>query len=327
MQAEEGADIIINRWMRTRKTERLLIVTSEEHRAEAELLKKQALRQTKNAEILLTKQSGKHVGVWFDEHPDVFSGYTAVIAATDYSLVTTKAAKKAIEHGVRFLSLPLSTNSGRSMLCFDFLKMDVKKSKLMAQVIMKYLREASFVRITTALGTDLKVFKRGRAPGFFNGVVRDGKGFSSASIEVYVPIEEDATEGIMMLDGSLGYIGAVTEPTRIRFQNGRITEIADTKTGERLRKYMASYNDAGIYVAGELGIGLNSYSRCIGECYIEDESAYGTFHIGVGRNIALGGVHEANGHFDLVVKEPDLYADNRQLIQAGKIIIPEPVFY
>ena len=78
--------------------------------------------------------------------------------------------------------------------------------------------------------------KKGRKPGFFNGVVKDGKGYSSASIEVYVPIEETKTEGVMVLDGSLGYIGKAEEPTRILFRDGRITEIEKTPTGLRLTR-------------------------------------------------------------------------------------------
>mgnify|MGYP006925646950 CR=1 FL=1 len=103
------------------------------------------------------------------------------------------------------------------MLEFDFLMMDTKKSRLMAKVIMKYLRHSSGLHVTTQAGTDLYMGKRGRNPGFFNGVIKDGKGYSSASIEVYVPIEETKTEGIMMLDGSLGYIGRAEEVTRIEF--------------------------------------------------------------------------------------------------------------
>ena len=94
-----------------------------------------------------------------------------------------------------------------------------------------------------------------------------------------------------------------------------------------MENYMEEYRDPRIYIGGEFGIGLNSYSRCLGNCYIEDESAYGTFHIGLGRNLALGGKQNANGHFDLVCLEPDIYTDNRQIMQQGKIIIPEPVVY
>ena len=196
----------------------------------------------------------------------------------------------------------------------------------MAEVIMKYLRHSSQIHVTTPAGTDLKMGKKGRNPGFFNGVIKDGKGYSSASIEVYVPIEETKTEGIMMLDGSLGYIGKVEEVTRIEFRGGRIVDIESTPTGIRLKNYMEAYRDSRIYIGGEFGIGLNSYSRCVGDCYIEDESAYGTFHIGLGRNLALGGVQNAKGHFDLVCLESDIYADNRQLMQEGKIILPEHMY-
>lgn len=324
---ERGAEIIIKDWVRVKPWDRLLIVTTKNHLPEARLLKKTAFTRCKTVNTLVVEDKGRHVGMFFDENEEVFDPYTAIIAATEYSLVTTKAAKRAIKKHKKFLSLPLSTNDGRSMLGYDFLTMDTKKSRLMAKIIMKYLQHSDHVRITTAAGTSLKIGKVKRDPGFFNGVLKDGKGYSSASIEVYVPIEETKTEGVMVLDGSLGYIGRAEEPTRIVFREGRIVDIEETPTGIRLKQYMEEYKDSRIYIAGELGIGLNSSSRCDGNCYIEDESAYGTFHIGLGRNLALGGHQNANGHFDLVCHDPDIYTDNRQIMQQGKIIVPEPVPY
>lgn len=324
---ERGAKIVIEHWMRVRRWDKLLIVTTKEHLEELRVLKEFAAKRTRSVSSLVVEDTGRHVGVFFDMNEEVFDPYTAIIAATDYSLVTTKAAKRALQKHRKFLSLPLSTNDGRSMLEYDFMTMDTKKSRLMANVIMKYLRHCTTIHVTTPAGTDLHIYKANRIPGFFNGVTRDGKGYSSASIEVYVSIEETKTEGTMVLDGSLGYIGRAEEPTKILFKDGRITRIEDTLTGVRLQHYMEDYNDSRIYIGGEFGIGLNSYSRCLGNCYIEDESAYGTFHIGLGRNLALGGQQNANGHFDLVCLEPDIYTDNRQIMQQGKIIIPEPVVY
>lgn len=324
---ERGAQIVIKNWIRLKPWERLLIVTSDQHVKEAEALRRCALRRKAQVDLMIVEKKGKQIGVFFDENEQIFDDYKAVIGAADYSLVTTRAAKRAIKKGIKFLSLPLATNDGRSMLAYRFMMMDTKKSKMMAQVIMKYFNQASIVRVKTKLGTDLKFGIQNRPAGFFNGVVKDGKGYSSASIEVYVPIEEDKTEGIMMLNGSLGYIGKVKEPVRIVLDKGRMTEIEDNETGKYLKNYLEDYNDPGMYVASELGIGLNSYAKCRGKCYIEDESAYGTFHIGFGRNLALGGVHEASGHFDLVAKEPDIYVDNRMIMQQGKIIIPEPQVY
>ena len=260
-EMERGARIIIKDWVRIKPWDRLLIVTSKEYRAEARELRKQAFGRARSVNVLLVENKGRHVGMFFDDNETVFDPYTAIIAATEYSLVTTRAAKRAISQHKKFLSLPLSTNNGRSMLEFDFLMMDTKKSRLMAKVIMKYLRHSSGLHVTTQAGTDLYMGKRGRNPGFFNGVIKDGKGYSSASIEVYVPIEETKTEGIMMLDGSLGYIGRAEEVTRIEFREGRIAKIEETPTGIRLKEYMKAYKDSRIYIGGEFGIGLNSYSR------------------------------------------------------------------
>lgn len=324
---ERGARIVVEEWLRVRPWDKLLIVTTKEHLEEVKMLRSCAQERVHSVSSLVVEDTGKHVGVFFDMNEEVFDPYTAVIAATDYSLVTTKAARRAIKKHKKFLSLPLSTNDGRSMLEYDFMTMDTRKSRLMAKVIMKYIRYSKFIHVTTPAGTDLRAYKENRNPGFFNGVVKDGKGYSSASIEVYVPIEETKTEGILVVDGSFGYIGRPEESTRIVFREGKITDIEDHLAGERLRRYMEDYKDPRIYIGGEFGIGLNTYSKCLGNCYIEDESSYGTFHIGLGRNLALGGQQNANGHFDLVCLEPDIYIDNRQIMQQGKITIPEPVVY
>lgn len=324
---ENGVQIIIRDWLEINYRDRLLIVTSNKHLTEAEALKEYALERNASVDIMIVEKAGIQVGVYFDENENIFDGYTAIIGATDYSLITTRAAKRAIEMGNKFLSLPLSVNTNESMLSYDFIAMDTKKSKMMANVIMKYINNSTMIHITSKEGTNLKVFKQGRKPGFFNGVVKDGKGYSSASFEIYVPIEENKTEGTMVVDGSLGYLGKPQEHIKIKFYDGKITDIEQNSSGKILKEYIEKYHDLNMYVASEFGIGLNSYSKCEGNCYIEDESAYGTFHIGFGRNIALGGFHEASGHFDLVSLEPDIYADNRKIIQQGRIIIPEPQIY
>lgn len=324
---EHGAQIIIHDWMKIKQQDKLLIVTGDKNILEASLLKKYALRRKATVDIMVVEKTGMQVGIFFDENERAFDNYNAIIGATDYSLVTTRAAKRAIERGSKFLSLPLSVRNGKSMLSYDFIRMDTKKSKMMARIIMKYIRNSSMLQMVTKIGTNLKVYKQNRTPGFFNGVVKDGGGYSSASFEVYVPIEETKTEGTMIVDGSLGYIGRPKEPIRIRISQGKIKEIEGNKSGILLKKYIEEYQDPGMYVASEFGIGLNSYSKCKGNCYIEDESAYGTFHIGFGRNIALGGVHEASGHFDLVCLEPDIYADNRKIMHRGRIVVPEPQVY
>ena len=223
------------------------------------------------------------------------------------------------------MSLPLSTSNGQSLLSYDFLNMSLPKSRIMASIIMACYQNARHIHVTTELGTNLDFNIEGRVPGFFNGCCHDGKGLSSASVEVYVaPVESD-TNGTLILDGSMGYIGIVDSPVRVELRGGRIVEIEDNASGRRLKQFLARFHDPeNMVVAAEFGIGLNTHSRCAGNCYIEDESTYGTFHIGFGRNIALGGVQDASGHYDLVTHAPCIYVDNRMIMDHGQLTVLEP---
>lgn len=321
--AERGARIVIDQWIQLKAGEHLCIVTSQMHQAEAELLKKIADKRSDFVSIMQVSQEGIHVGDWFDSHPNVFDDDDVIIGASDYSIVTTRACDRALKKGKKFLSLPLSTNNGQSMLGFDFMTMDPDISRIKAEILIQYIRNAKTVHIQTDRGTDLQFGMKGRKPGFFNGTFRDNHSYSSASIEVYIPIEETKTEGTLMLDGSYGYLGKVKKPFHVSFEKGKIVSIEKCPAGNILSDYLAGYHDNRMYYGGELGLGLNSKSRCAGQCYIEDESTYGTFHIGVGRNIGLGGIHDASGHFDLVTWKPSIWFDNRMIMNHGVITIPE----
>lgn len=320
-KALRGAKIIIENWLCLKENDRLLIVTDSGHKEEAQLLKEVAQASGSKADISLAQTKGKLVGVYYDANPYAFSDYDFIVGATDYSLITTLAAKHAIKEGKKFLSLPLHTNDGRSMLEYDFLLCDTDKSRQLAQKLAKRLHNARIIHVTTARGTDIYFYKKDRHAKFFNGKVHDCEGYSSASVEVYVPIEEDKTHGTLVADGSYGYIGKIETPFNVTFSHGRITEIEDSPYGNILKSFIEDYKDDKMYTAGEFGIGLNPLSRCDGNCYIEDESSLGTFHIGLGRNLALGGSWEANGHFDITVHKPDVYADGCKIMHSGQIII------
>lgn len=320
-KAKRGAEIVTEKWLNLDSSDILLIVTDENHAEEAQLLKQQALQKDCRTDVMITKQSGKKVGIYFDENPYAFDDYTVIIGATDYSLVTTLAAKNAIRSGRKFLSLPLHTNDGKSMLEYDFMLCDTGQSKILARRLTDVLHNAKEIHATTPLGSDIYFYKADRHAKFFNGNVDDCDGYSSASIEVYVPIEETKTHGVLYPDGSYGYAGKIECPFRVIFENGRITEIEDSVYGNVLKDFIEDYNDEKMYTASEFGIGLNPLSKCNGNCYIEDESALGTFHIGFGRNLALGGTLEASGHFDLTMFLPDVYADGVKIMEKGNIII------
>lgn len=316
----DGARVITDNWLKPEKWERVLIVTCEEHQHEVSYLEQYIKETGSFVDTMLFQKRDGQIGHYFDEKEHVFDSFDIIVGATKHSLVTTKAVKKALERGSRFLSLPLSTNNGRSLLEFDFLHMDMEQCMEMADRLMPAFEHAKELHVETAAGTDLTFSMEGRKANLFTGDTKFGKGYASSSFEIFIPILETKTNGIGIVDGSLGYLGTPKEPVRIELQNGKIIDIEQNDTGRILQEYLESFEDDRMYVAGEFGIGLNTCSTCCGNCYIEDESAYKTFHIGFGRNIAFGGAQEAKGHFDLVFHEPDIYVDGRLVMKKGGIL-------
>lgn len=131
----------------------------------------------------------------------------------------------------------------------------------MSEIIMKYIENSSTIHVETPRRYRSDPQQKRTQTGLFNGVVKDGKGFSSASFEVYVPIVEDATEGIMVVDGSLGYIGKCEQNVRLTITGGRIADIESNPSGDKLRAFIESYADPGLFIAPEFGIGLNSLAK------------------------------------------------------------------
>lgn len=321
MRIKKGVSIVITDWLKIKRGERLLIITDTEHMKESALMKERAEEEGAFVAIIVTPEVGHQIGALLDNMMEFLLSNDVIVGATNYSLITTAAIREVVKHGIRYLSLPLSTNYGRSILSFGFLSMDPEEAARMANRALPYINQVDELRITTPRGTDLTIGKKGRKADYFNGMSVDPGDIASSSFEIYIGMEETKTNGIAVLDGSLGYIGFPVTPTELRFADGRLVEIEQTETGILLEDYMKGFQDEGIYVAGEFGIGLNTKSKCIGNSYIEDESAYGTFHLGMGRNLALGGVHDAKGHFDLVFLEPTIYAGDVIVMKNGEFVV------
>ena len=321
MDIEKGAVIIVDDWLQAKAEEVLHFITDENHVAEAKAFEQAALNRGAVPKITYLKSDDIQSGEVLEELRNIMSYADAVVGATDYSFVTTNAVQYARQRGVRFISIPMHTNDGRSLFSYEFMGMSPKQSMRMGRPLIKALNRAGKIRVSTQTGTDITFGKDGRTAGLFNGVASKRRSFGSASFEVYVPIEETKTDGTIVLDGSLGYLGLVNHPVLLRFEKGYLTYIEKTEDGKRLSEYLESFEDPEMYCAAEFGIGLNRKSQCRGFAYIEDESAYGTFHVGMGRNLALGGSHEADGHFDMVTHDPDIWADDVQIMAKGNICV------
>lgn len=320
IKIEDGISIIMHDWLDVKKDELVHFITDEKHLREAQAVSKWA--QSEDAILKLTILPSHLIqnGDIIDKMVDILKNENIIIGATSHSFITTGAVKTAINKGARFLSIPLDCNDGSSLLENDFITMNCNQAKKDAKKIIRKLTNKNTIHVTTKLGTDLTLSIEGRTPNYFCGPVkRRSKG--SASFEVYIAPIENSCTGTLILDASIGYLGLIQNPIKITFNKGRI--ISATSKGDdadKFLKYIESFKDKTMYKPGEFGIGLNRKSKCRGICYIEDESVYSTFHIGMGRNLTLGGKQVASGHFDIITNKPTIYADNTLIMKDGELL-------
>lgn len=318
---DTGVSIILHDWLNVKRDEIIHFITDETHLREADAVKKWAYGADANLKVTILNSQLIQKGDVIESMTDIFSKEDIIIGATDFSFITTNAIKTAVKKGARFLSLPLSCTDGSSLLENDFIQMNPRTTQKDARRLISNMKNGKLVHITTTKGTDLYFDIEGRKPGYFNGKA-DRKGLiGSSSFEVFVAPNEDETRGVLYLDASFGYIGLVKNTVKIVFEKGRIVS-AHSKGDDatKLMNYIESFNSSNMYKPGELGIGLNRISKTRGVSYIEDESAFHTFHIGMGRNFGLGGKQDAAGHFDIVTNDPTISVDGKTIMKDGEIV-------
>ena len=319
-KALAGARCIIQNWIEAKENEVLHFITDENHIREADIFELAAFECGVVPKITILSSDGVQSGEVIEKMKNTMYYSDVIIGATHYSFITTEAVDYALKKGSRFLSFPMHTNDNSSIFEREFIRMRPKTAKKMGRPVADKITKSERVVVTTKKGTNVAFCVKDRKAGIFAGSCTGRGRVASSSFEVYVPMVETMTNGVVIADGSLGYLGAIKSPVELVFEAGYLVEINGKEDATRLKRYMESFNDKEIYCAAELGIGLNTKSKCEGVCYIEDESTYGTFHIGFGRNIALGGNHEAKGHFDIVTHKPDITADDIILMNEGELV-------
>ncbi|WP_429841820.1 aminopeptidase [Brevibacillus sp. FIR094] len=235
-----------------------------------------------------------------------------VVCVTQHSLTHTKARKEAAANGTRLATMPAITED---MFLAGAISADYTQVKALTERVTEMLTRASTVRIEKA-GKSLtfSIADRNGVPstGMY---VNPGESGNLPSGEAYIAPLEGTAEGQILVDGSIAGIGKIDSPLLLTVQEGRITK-AEGTAAERLLQMLGDQDGR---MLGEFGIGTNDKARITG-VVLEDEKVYGTIHVAFGSNNTFGGTIVAGVHIDLVVKEPDVYLDDKCIMKSGKLL-------
>ena len=183
-----------------------------------------------------------------------------------------------------------------------------------ARRLLDELEGSETVRIRGAAGTDLTLNVKGR-PWKTDAVGLDDGDFANyPGGEIFIAPLKDGAEGVLVADLTVPYTvdGLVDEPVTLRFEGGRVVEIAGGMAAQMLREIVADAG-TGADVVAELGIGLNPAVKPRGHVML-DEKAADTAHVAIGKNTgAYGGDNDAAIHVDCIFSAPEVEADGRRV--------------
>ncbi|MFO8015936.1 MAG: aminopeptidase [Candidatus Woesearchaeota archaeon] len=322
LSLRKAADMILRQCMSLKKSESLLVITDKNKKRIAGAVYEAAFPLCRNV-MMVTIPAAKVNG---EEPPaivaDMMKGYDVIIAPTTKSMTHTMAVKKARKSGARVATMPGITE--------DVLKRgmsaDYRKVKRLSEKINSALQECGSIRVTTRKGTDITICRDEKVNARADsGFVHERGGLANlpAGESVIVP-KHRKTEGVFVVDASMGGIGKVDRPITITVKKGYAERIKGGKSAAQLRKKLEGCaeesGDDSPYNIAELGIGTN-YKAKVSGTVLEDEKVFGTAHIALGNSKGLGGKIYAPCHLDGVFMKPTIMADDRTIMKDGKLLI------
>ncbi|WP_405114893.1 aminopeptidase [Paenibacillus sp. FSL K6-1217] len=234
------------------------------------------------------------------------------VCITTHSMTHTAARKQAAAAGTRVATMPGITDD---MFSHGAITADYGQVKALTEQVAALLSAGSRVRVEKE-GMVLSFSIDGRDGILSTGLyLNPGESGNLPSGEAYIaPLEGTAT-GQIKVDGSVAGIGALDGPMVLTVEDGRLIHA----NGEHGGKLLDMLGDGDGRLLGEFGIGTNNKARITG-VVLEDEKVYGTIHVAFGSNNTFGGVVAAGVHIDAVVMKPDVYIDDKLIMQAGELL-------
>ncbi|MDP4182416.1 MAG: leucyl aminopeptidase [Bacillota bacterium] len=241
-----------------------------------------------------------------------------ILTPVSVSIAWTNAITNAKKNGARVMLMTGFTDEifARPALVLTNFQEQAKLCAKLADIYDK----ASRVRLYTEKGTDFTFEKQGRYANKVGPIPVSGECRAAPDIEINIVPIEGTSQGKLVVDGSIPYLGIGVLDTSVEFvvKDGLIVSITGDRNAQKLADNLAQFENQNVYNIAEFGIGLNP-NACLSGVMLEDEGVFGTVHIGIGSSCHFGGLVDAPIHYDLLIKNVCIELDGK-LIQRGREI-------
>jgi aminopeptidase len=262
---------------------------------------------------------GMHGGEPGEGVADRMSQADVVIAITNYSLSHTSARAEATEAGARIASMPgflarMFHAGGPMAVDYQAVAADTER-------LAELITGAESATVRSAAGTDIHFSLAGRSGGVDTGLCGAKGAWSNLPAgEAYVAPVEGTAQGVIVVQA--GWYPNLSEDMNIHFDEGLVVRIeGGGEVGDEFRKLLQLGSAEEVYQArrnlAELGIGANPNAKQP-DNVLEAEKIKGTVHLAIGDSSHMGGAVTSDLHEDFVVPRPDVFLDDKLVVEGGQ---------
>ncbi len=240
-----------------------------------------------------------------------------VFAPTTHAITHTRARLEAYAAGAKVAILRGVTED---MMIKGAMTVDFQELKKRTQAIAQVLTEASEIQVNSDTGTDVTFSVAGRNAFSLDGFFHEDYGFATLPPgEAPTCPVEGTTNGTIVFDYSMDGIGKLNQPLKLDVEKGEVISVSGAVEDVQFLEQIFA-RDATARNIAEFAIGTNPNARLIGNL-AEDKKLAGTVHFAIGDNESLGGVVRSSIHLDGLILKPTVLADQRQVVQKGKLAL------
>jgi leucyl aminopeptidase (aminopeptidase T) len=274
-----------------------------------------------------------HIAAWYYanlKRPKMPKHLNAAIKASDFTLAAadnefchmlghldeTRAAQNA---GMRWISVEDYMSEWETSL------VEIDKFIQRTHRITEMLSQCSKVKVTTNLGTVLEITPKSGVPAisFVPKGGKKGEIVPNYAESAMVP-QEWTTTGRAVIDGIIIGLGEMREdPVDCRIEGGRIVDIRGVKNATRFSQFLENSGENADAIC-ELGIATSHVEKrayeYLGRPGHRAYGAWGSIHLGIGNNTAIGGEIRSPIHVDCQIYDTTVLIDDVKVMDEGSYV-------
>jgi leucyl aminopeptidase (aminopeptidase T) len=210
-------------------------------------------------------------------------------------------------------------------------KVDMEAQAQFQNTVVNLTKSAKKMRITNNAGTDI-AFENDPNRPVTNELFYDTPGAHFLLGQIGWAPAEKTINGIIAFDGAISgggeaELGVLDEVINYHVEAGKIVNISGGAKAKIIENYFKKLDDPNMYLAAHVCYGFNPGAKLEGTT-TEDERVWGSTEWGFGFQGSMytgGAPREAKSHIDGICKDCSVWLDEKQLLDNGKVVLPELV--